>query len=388
MVDVDGNNIPDDFEALTLSAPLTGVQTINIDGVSYTGVPFIVDNGSFYSNTCNGSNYNSLEYPYMLKPEWMFKYFMYNVHSGNNTNVFIDDSYPVIPNQVMHDIQNCYNPIDKYIAGTGSITFCEPPSCGADDYHENWDAATRLSFYNAIKFAPACFANKGVAANEDYIDQSDLPTCETKEELIVEANALADTYAGNCEDQRENIKANLIAELEAACYTIEACQSPSGASGVVTMKQIDIMVDEIVTRCSTEVAAVKAKLPTHNGTSCTTSTATGYGCDAITEYPTCVQTGCENYVLVKDGSLRLESSRRIEVTLFADCDEQHMLLFSDGEFLPHIDPISGCTNADKEWMDMTNCSVHGADCEDGYDCEATGLKFVVYLEEIYVNSAH
>ncbi len=107
---------------------------------------------------------------------------------------------------------------------------------------------------------------------------------------------------------------------------------------------------------------------------------------STTQYPTCVQTGCVNINLGTNNNLYTEATNIVTTQLFQDCDQQQLELFTSGDFLPNIAPLSGCpARQPKEWINNTtpdpslppgcNQVIH-----------TTGLQYNTYSTQITVNA--
>ncbi len=281
MKDASGNNNPDNIPDDYQSTPVTLLPndphyiqdpTGGSSGIKCVPVLYDDDNNVFEMSPCNTK---ILTYPYVVKPEWIFKYFVYNLYN----DAYIDDKSAVIPNQVLSDIHNCYNQPNTYINTTEKL--CNQ-ACDPNDLHNNWGNDERFAFYTVIKGAPLCWQSKGTDGG--YMDQTDLPTCDSKTYLIDSANSVLENYYFDCSNQASQIKSALIDELQASCYTILNCQTAT-APGQITMKQIDVMVQSVVKRCQDEVKSIANKLPLNLSQVCTPIATTGpaYGCDL--DYP-------------------------------------------------------------------------------------------------------
>lgn len=406
------------FAAIMDGAPLPGyIQTgpspahpLEFDATNYapySGPPNIFRNDQFNStnydfpitfnvnnNIANETNinsvcgtYNEMYYPYILKPEWQFKYFNYNVF--NETN-YIDDKNLYLAHQVDIDLQRIYNLPASYVPG-GPSNICQTPAplsysvngsyAGTFSFtHENWSSSQRLSFYNAIKFAPKCSAEKGVASAQKYDPNTGPPTCPPdKAALYTEAMNILDNTITSISERRAEFRTALQNELAASCYTIVACKT-GPAPGIVSEKEITIMVDSVVSQAQALIKAIKKSLILAVGTNsntaptgCTPYAAYGttYGTGSC-DLPTCTYENCTELVFADDNSLQQIASAKIDIKLFTDCDQKILDMINGGYFLPDIAPASGIgvtspctTTAQKPWLGQS-CVTGPADCAPVY----------------------
>lgn len=336
--------------------------TFNVTGLNTANVTAIT------SATCGV--YNEMYYPYVLRPEWQFKYYNYNVFN----NTYINDADLLLPNQVAIDLQRIYNLPASYVASPPT-NICQTPtplsysvnavSAGTFSFtHLNWSSSQRLSFYNAIKYAPKCYGDKGTPSTDTKYATSS-PTCAaSKAGLYTDAlNTLDNTITG-LEDKRGEFRAALQNELAASCYTIVSCKT-GPAPGIISEKEITIMVDSVLSKAKALVKSIKNTMVLAIGSNSNTA-ATGcspylaYGSSYGTgscDLPTCTYTTCIELELLDNNTLMQASSSKIDVKLFADCDRKILDMITGGYFLPNITPPTGvgvtspCTSAiPKPWL--------------------------------------
>jgi hypothetical protein len=362
----------------------------------YSGPPNIFDNVQINPNgysvpvtfnvtgqtTANETNINSvcgtyheMYYPYILKPEWQYKYFTYNLF--NETN-YLDDKDMLLPHQVDLDLQRIYNLPASYVPGNPS-NICQTPSplsysvngsyAGTLSFtHENWNSSQRLSFYNSIKYAPKCYVEKGITnAGQKYAAST--PTCPpNKAGLYTDALTILENTISNINDRRGEFRSALQNELTASCYTIVACKTGS-APGIVSEKEITIMVDSVVSQAQALVKAIKASIVSAVGSSSNTALTncapyaaygSNYGTNSC-DLPTCTYTTCTELVLDDNNTLQQIQSSKVDFKLFADCDQKILDMINGGYFLPDIAPATNpCNSAvQKPWSQSCNPTTCG-----------------------------
>lgn len=389
---------PDDYNytfTTSPSAPAYGpgiYPTITTGTLSNTYSPFLfeIDNtgaAEMTTLTCNGT-VNELFYPYILKPEWMFKYYVYNVYENNAGGGFIDDADVLIPHQVTIDLQRKYNDQFSYLPGTITSTLSETSLCDYTPpltytsgsctytfqgyYHNNWTSEDRFYFYEAIKGAPRCPANKGIASTggpgggkDDYYTDpvNDLPVCETKSVLVVEAISELTERIEDCYNMKTAIKQALINELINACYDIVSCKS---STTQITEKEIDLMVMAVINTATTQINDIRNKfvsMTTTLSTACSPGSTTNTYTDGLCNLPSCSQADCKEVVLYNDNSIGVIDSRKIVVQYYTDCDQNILDMIENGTFLPYVTPLPGCATPpnSKPWQQSctTNSTCNG-----------------------------
>lgn len=376
------NKIPDDYSEYTSSRPTEPVISYTLtpssgSPITYDQIPILGTLLAPHTFDCDGVSTMELYYPYILKPEWMFKYFEYNAYSTTNpvSNSYIDDKDVIIPNQVLVEIKSNYNSIDGYKSISG-LSVAHPDAIMCRDatisnmLHNNWSSVERLAFYKEISGAPKCYKNKGVASPYEDPNPPPPPLCTdgdinyNKVELIRAAKAELENYRFACSDKRTEIKTALIASLEAACYRIVDCKSASPAKWEITDKEIDLMVQKVIRNGLDNIDNIESKLPPINVNTadlCDDACASGgtapYGCDLETEFPKYSEIVCYEILLDKEDNLFYEASKKINVVLFADCDVKILDFLGHGDFIPFINALDAeycapnCTPnvAAKEW---------------------------------------
>lgn len=392
------NAYPDDyfytFSNLPQGQGLGIYANLNIDSYAYNDSPYLFEtnNGSPILQTamCNGNPVNEMYYPYILKPEWMFKYFVYNVFENQLTAPpainYLDDNDALLPHQVHIDVARDYNEPYSYLpVAVQAVTLpgdlCkQPPSStytmngnpySYSYYHLNWTSADRGSFYAAIKGAPRCPQNKGTAAGDDYFADpvSDLPDCAPKAVLIAEAMQRIDDLIDKVKQMEAAFVQELTNELVSSCYTIVACKT---GSGQVTMNEITVMAQAAITTTTLQLQGIRNKFSaltyTDNVACASPSLTNNVYLDGMCNLPSCSQVDCKEIIYYNDNSLGVVSSRRLEVKLFADCDRKILEMIGDGDFLPYIPPLSpSCPKAanSKPWQ-QGSCSTD-LTCDPDYN---------------------
>lgn len=324
--------------------------------------------------TCNPSlSITPLQYSYILKPEWMFKYFVYNAYDA-----FIQSTPPspsndddrIVLNQFDIEMASCYNDPN---CGT-SLPLCFGETCNY--YHKSWSSGQRLAFYKQISGGLNCVPTSPPAF------QPTTPPDVTKEDLIAKANQVLDDAVSICENRFGEIKTALIAELNNKCYTLVECTAVGSPTSEISEAQIDNMAEAVVAACVSKindlVTGIRVDLPTYNGSCLGGNTSLGYGCnkDNISpagstnnQYPTLVEEDC-NWI-DSDGSC--QTNTRQTVVLFAPCHLEILDQLAGWEFQPNIpvadldeDPLTDDTDA--------CCANHGM--EEDPDCPALEKEWV------------
>lgn len=254
-----------------------------------------------------------LVYPYMLRPEWMFKYFVYNAtnFSGDPDDYIqdvtkdnVDDSGAyLLPNHPSIEIQSCYN----------------PPPCPSDNlcfnpcnyFHKSWSSAQRLQFYKLISYAPVD-PNNRISRDNDTLFT--VASCEDidKKDLIAWANLELDVAESACAGRSSEMRAAIIAMIDNSdCYNIVDCDP---GSGQVSLKQVDLMVQAAVEACEAKVDSIREKVNNDKD----------YG------YPVCEDKTCywvqEDYTCV--------GKTEFQISYFQPCDSAMLEQIQYWEFVP------------------------------------------------------
>ncbi|MDF1674356.1 MAG: hypothetical protein P1U44_01475 [Vicingaceae bacterium] len=334
---------------------------ITYNGIKTPGL-FLFDGTNFTSDplTCNSTSIDALQYKYIIKPEWMFKYFVYNAFDPFTvSSVTNDNTDDIVLNQFDIEMASCYNDPN---CGT-SLPLCFGETCNY--YHKSWSSGQRLAFYKQISGGLNCVPSSPPAF------QPTTPPDVTKEELIIKANQVLDDAVSICENRFGEIKSALIAELNNKCYTLVECTAVGSSTFEISELQIDNMAEAVVAACVAKVDLIEADLPTYNGSCSGGNTSLGYGCNkdnvstagsTANQYPTLVEEDC-NWI-DSDGSC--QTNTRQTVVLFAPCHQEILDQLAGWEFQPHI-PIADlnenqleddtCEGAiEKEWVTGTTCS--------------------------------
>jgi hypothetical protein len=319
---------------------------------------------------------NELYYDYVVKPEWMFKYYVYNAYEevSNPANI-IPDADAVIANQVMFEINDCYKTADKYVSSAhgynSSLPLCRE-SCTASYKHlnvvnnfnlthVNWSLEERIRFYKEIRGSAKCYELKG-ETSPTYNTPN--PLCPTKATLVAEAKAEVDLHISQLGGFALSVKQALMNELASSCYTIVPCST--GLTGEITEKEVDLMVSKVIDNCTLQLNTIKDKFNfTATERACNSSTAAtnAYG-DNETDFPYIVLTGCQDVLLTDQNTLTVIPSTTMQTHLFADCDLKIISMLEQGTFLPYIEPLPGCIKPKPSYIDPvapcveTNCDVY------------------------------
>lgn len=342
-----------------------GASTSFLNHSNYTtpGL-FLFDGTNFTSDplTCNSTSIDALQYKYIIKPEWMFKYFVYNAYDAfiqSTPPSPSNDDDPIILNQFDIEMASCYNDPN---CGT-SLPLCFGETCNY--YHKSWSSGQRLAFYKQISGGLNCVPTSPPAF------QPTTPPDVTKGDLIAKANQVLNDTKAICENRFGEIKSALIAELNNKCYTLVECTAVGSPTSEISELQIDNMAEAVVAACVAKVDLIEADLPTYNGSCSGGNTSLGYGCNkdnvstagsTANQYPTLVEEDC-NWI-DSDGSC--QTNTRQTVVLFAPCHLEILDQLTGWEFQPHL-PIADlngnevaddtCEGAiEKEWVTGTTCS--------------------------------
>lgn len=292
-------------------------------------------------------NDNTLYYQYTIKPEWMFKYFVYNSYTGGAMGDPKDDFIPIL-NQFQVELNSCYQNVFEEVCGNdvrravdeNILELDDNPNCGPEVcryYHESWSAGQRLNFYKQIIGARKCPESCNPLFDDVQLSNK-LPKC-VKEDLVKSAdNQLLDVKAA-CDYRRGEFKSNIIAELLNGCWEIVTCATEPYH---ITEAQIDVMVDGVVASCQLEVDGVQAKLDSWdynidgivdiNGDHIIDVPVGGYG-EYLTDFPTCIDQAC---FYVDMSSRSCKSNIKRTVTYFPECDQLILDQINSWNFEPSI----------------------------------------------------
>lgn len=378
-----GSVVPKEYTVAAVPVlPASSIYTVLTVGSDSYSVPVLFKsvnmNYSAVVYSCVTTPYVQLYYPYIVKPEWQFKYFVYNVF---NEGGFISDGSLELPHQVLTDVRYVYNEPGGYLpAGSVTSSLCARPtpltyslgvSTGTFTYtHLNWSAGERADFYDAIKGAPNCFADKGLSVGQALYDATlspGLPVCASKQDLHVALLNDLNAREAFCVNRKVDIKRALLDELANACYTVVACNSGVG-NGLVGVKEVDLMADAVISTMTAQIDYVRMQysLAVTNTTAtvaCASPTLFGqsYG-TSLCELPACSAEDCDEIVLYKNNTVGVTTSRKLKTVLYRACDEKLLTKLQEGYFLPDIQGYNGCPGkVQKEWtgsncLGETNCS--------------------------------
>tara|TARA_R110000782_G_scaffold5853_3_gene20222 strand:+ start:12120 stop:16760 length:4641 start_codon:yes stop_codon:yes gene_type:complete len=353
-----------------------GASTSFLNHSNYTTPGLFLYNGTSFTQdliTCNSVPTPALQYKYIIKPEWMFKYFVYNAYDAfiqSTPPSPTNDDNAIILNQFNIEMASCYNDPN---CGT-SLPLCFGETCNY--YHKSWSSGQRLAFYKQISGGLNCVPSSPPAF------QPTTPPDVTKEDLIAKANQVLDDAVSICENRFGEIKSALIAELNNKCYTLVECTAVGSSTFEISELQIDNMAEAVVAACVSKindpVTGIRVDLPTYNGSCSGGNTSLGYGCNkdnvstagsTANQYPTLVEEDC-NWI-ASDGSC--QTNTRQTVVLFAPCHLEILDQLAGWEFQPNIpvadldeDPLTDDTDA--------CCANHGM--EEDPDCPAIEKEWV------------
>jgi hypothetical protein len=364
---------PDDyFQTFTTTPSGQGLgiyANISLASVTYTDSPLLFDinNGSplIKNFSCGANNaVNQLYYPYILKPEWMFKYYVYNVFENSVTASpavnYIADGNLLLPHQVTTDLLRKYNDPYTYVPSSLTVTVPKSSLCnlpptlnytlGGTNYtttgyfHKNWSVSEKNSFYSTIYNAPRCPESKGLNSNSTYFtNPGPLPTCTPKSQLIASAILKLDGMIDNCPFMKQEMITALTNELVSSCYTVVACKT--GGAGQVTANEIELMATVAIKTTTAQLQQIKNKftaMTATNNIACTPSLTTNTYTDGLCNLPSCTQVDCNEIILYNNNTLGVSPYRKFQIKLFADCDQKILNMIESGTFLPYVPPLAGC----------------------------------------------
>jgi hypothetical protein len=368
------------FTFVPAASPTHTVVTMSGETIQNIPVLFKLNSGvataETYTCTGTGRPRNELYYDYVVKPEWMFKYYVYNAYKeqGSSTDVIADDNL-VVANQVMFEINDCYKTADKYVSAAegynSGLPLCRETCTASYKHlnvvsnfnltHVNWSLEERIRFYKEIRGSAKCYELKG-ETSPTYNTPN--PPCPTKATLVAEAKDEVDLHISQLGGFALSVKLALMNELASSCYTIVPCST--GLTGEITEKEVDLMVAKVISDCTTQLNTIKNKFNfTTTAQACNSSDAAtnNYG-DAPTDYPYIVLKGCQDILLTDQNTLTVIPSTTMKTHLFADCDLKIISMLEQGTFLPYIEPLPGCTKPKPSYIDPTapcvetNCDVY------------------------------
>ena len=245
-----------------------------------------------------------------------------------------------------------------------------------------------MFFYKEIKGAPRCFETKGVDAVPPQITKC--PPCPTKFQMIKSAISILEGDIASLKTRTSSIKSALLNELTTSCYTVVACKS--GATGEITDKEIDLMVNAVVNK---SVAQLNTILTTFTNMSvsnpadpCATEVCNTTALDAATvgygvnnnQLPFSVLTECQDIILASTNKSYIVQNSRVEVTLFSECDQKIIDMLMYGDFIPYIPGLANTSCSGKVKPDYIDPSTPCVETSCGpysekVNCSNTKYKF-------------
>lgn len=320
--------------------------------------PFMLD-----CSTCNPAlgETEILAYPYILKPEWMFKYFVYNAFGFNGSTTAIDDANRFVVTQMDVELSTCYS--NPYATCTNSGL---KPCAGTPCYytHESWSSAQRLNFYQNIRGADKCPAQSCDPLDVDNLNDA---VALTKEKLLELANAEVQEAEHICLSRYNEFKTTILTELSKSCYEVVDCITTTSPLWEVSEANVNDMTQKVVDACVSNVNQVRIHIdPT------TYATSLGYGPDPNSELPYSVIVGC-NWI---NSSGYCKSKTTLDIQYFAACDQKILDQANFWTFelklpiAPGIDPINCPSYGTKEWSPPSG--VEDPNCSSLMNYPATG----------------
>lgn len=308
----------------------------------------------------NPVSYDQLNYPYVLKPEWMFKYFVYNAY--DNTGVSDADDYILTQRPI--EISTNYN----------KLSGCAPttPLCfEVNQYdHKDWSSGQRLNFYQQIRGGKKTVLE---CVYSDEVNNTPTPLELTEENLLdLVREELSDALQA-CESNRGEIRNGLITALEGACYeVVEDCDaSPTQVNEL----GLNLMVDKVVEKCIAKVHTVTVKIfaNTNNDFAMTTANYSDsqygtaiYGPDHTAAPNTTPKFPYHDIITCcyYDASGTTQTAAKRTITLFPACDQAILDQVNNWSFIPYISPIAGCTKNTPlpNWKNNPDFNCIGGDC--------------------------
>lgn len=281
---------------------------------------------------------DQLAYSYILKPEWMFKYFVYNsAEKFNGSGSFADDNR-IIVNQYQLEIQNCYNDV---FANCVNPTYpvCSGPTCNY--FHKSWSAGQRLNFYQRIsggrKCPKACddAPDAGMPTPVTPVNEPDYAAKKT-----MALNKLNDAMQ-ICDNRKDEFKSYINEELNNACFEIVECTEAGSPPYMVSNSSVDLMAVKAVDACKAKIQVIiddlNATSSTYYGTSNDSDNLPENG-----EFPWSEVVNCK-YLDANDDC---QVSSKLEMQLFPEC---HQLIIDEVEnwdFSVSITPLLCDHNGD------------------------------------------
>lgn len=337
------DSFPPDNDNLTLYLnPLTvNNSTFFDDHGKYAPMLFDFEEGEYPTP-------RRLYYSYILRPEWMFKYFVYNVSAEDNylKDVIGTEAYAhLLPDHLPIEINSCYNPPDCSFEGDTDHSLHEQCFRPCNYYHESWSADQRLNFYNQIRNAPVDIDIKRtldslfLELDEDDMFKRADPECAEQEVYIQDAYDQLQTIKNGLPSRAGVFKARIERMLLAHCYEIVDCNPTDGQ---VSTQQINLMVQGAINEMRNKLELIRENV--------------GQEVDGVI-YPFCEAVSC-HWI---NSSNQCEEQTEIRVTYFALCDQLILNQIQYWDFVPYgvvsqcDSPIAG-PNLSGNQYDGENCT--------------------------------
>ncbi len=247
-------------------------------------------------------------YPYILKPEWMFKYYVHNFKGDIKLN---STSVPGFPQKYIHNFYRIANTCYEL-----------PPSCSplcggrlCHYTHKSWSSGQRLNFYKML------LADSYVSMAESPVNEVDdpvtpAPACPAQAQLQTNA----DTELNNIKTRITKRKYEFVSKLRAALlkanYQIVDCYNP-GEPNKVTEAQIEKMADRVVSNLLTQAETIRPNIWALAG-----------------GYPKCETISCYN---INNTSYTCVLSSYLKTSLFSPADLTLIKQLTEWYFNPVID---------------------------------------------------
>lgn len=206
------------------------------------------------------STEKGLYYPYILRPEWMFKYFTYNTHNYigtsnpyngedfavSSTSVNNKKANDLLPRHIYFEQQFHYDDLVSLFPGgpTNYSQMCVPVDATYNS-HRNWSSAQRYSMYKMIAGMPI-----DPQVNNNEMGQSTL--CSSVDMSLYEKkrDAMIENAKNTCDARRDEFYSEIMQTLQENCWEVTDCPSESYQ---LTYMQVEAMVDAAIARCKSAI---------------------------------------------------------------------------------------------------------------------------------------
>ncbi|MCE3297050.1 MAG: hypothetical protein K0R65_2764 [Crocinitomicaceae bacterium] len=340
--------VPAEYSGSTFTFPQSA-STVHVPDIGGTASALVEDYSTYALsniNYCNGLT-SQLAYPYIMKPEWMFKYFVYNSQNDLNGSASADDysdNNVLVANQLEIELGSCYN---------DASTFCGGTLCTPCNYtHLSWSAGQRLNFYKQIKGSykippHLCAQPAGTPEQADPIDVVQMAKNEVQIAIDI------------CANRKGEFMDVITSELTSSCYDIVECLTSPAADNEVSKEDVERMADKVVTECQSKLIIIQGLLNTSTGAyGHAADDGDGVPEDNLSEYPFEVPVDCYSLSIGSSG-LVCTAQETKSFKLFLDCDQAVIDQASFWQLELDITPPVGSscgTSTSPSWATSTGCS--------------------------------